>query len=334
MKWGKNLKIHEFGDAMESRSYAFVSRWMNHLLDSFFLFKKRKGDIVAGSATFFAILSFGPILLLMISLMGQFYGDIHEAKTHVLASIDSAIPKLAPWILESFTKIIDSQLNQKSGMNIINMFVLLYSGLGVVSSIMFGINTIAQKKTRGGFYIDDLRSLLLGATSATFVVGTLYLSHPPSLKNLMGVEHSELMTFLIEYQLIPTMMSLTFFTFLYKSIIPIKVTLKDAFAGALTFVGCFMVGKSFYWVYHLYSKDGLSQTYGNFYTMVIAVFWIYFLMSSFFYGACVASLSGQKVRDQKMNASPENNLKTMVAKSDEGPPPLHIVADKKIKKSA
>lgn len=328
MKWRNNIKIHEFGDAMESKSYAFVSRWMNHLLDSFFLFKKRKGDIVAGSATFFAILSFGPILLLMISLMGQFHGDVVEAKTHVLTSIQNNIPKLAPWIVESFSKIIDTQLKQKSGMNILNSFFLLYSVLGVVSSIMFGINTISQKKTRGGFYIEDFRSLVLGATTAVFVVGMLYLSHPPSLKKLIGINDPGLMNFLVDYQAIPMALSLLFFSFLYKSVIPLKVSIKDSLAGALTFVGCFMAGKSFYWVYHLYSKDGLSQAYGNFYTMVIATFWIYFLMSSFFYGACVASLRSQKQMAQKMNVDDENSVAKMVKnKNGEEPPPLKIISD-------
>jgi membrane protein len=121
-------------------------------------------------------------------------------------------------------------------------------------------------------------------------------------------------------------MSLLFFSFLYKSVIPLKVSIKDSFAGALTFVGCFMAGKSFYWVYHLYSKDGLSQAYGNFYTMVIATFWIYFLMSSFFYGACVASLKTQKMMDQKMNADEDNSVAQMIkGQSGEEPPPLHLV---------
>ena len=32
----------------------------------------------------------------------------------------------------------------------------------------------------------------------------------------------------------------------------------------------------------------MGQAYGNFYTLVVAVMWVYFLMCAFFYGASVA----------------------------------------------
>ena len=49
----------------------------------------------------------------------------------------------------------------------------------------------------------------------------------------------------------------------------------------------FFVGKTFYWVYLKHFQTEMIKNFGDFYTIVEAVVWIYFLACSFFYSASV-----------------------------------------------
>jgi membrane protein len=294
----KKSDLQSWGDNAEIKSFILIKRMMNRLLDGFFHFKKRKGEIVAGSATFFSLLSFGPILLTLITLSGFFFPTPDEAKNFVLGAINNNFPNLAPWIFKSISQIVSTQLKGDTGFSFLNFFVLVYASLGVISSLHFGLKTISKEESSGGFLLDDMRSLIAGVSVALFMGGFLMLSSPNILKGWLYTSNASWNDFsdtLIAYNILPALCSLGFFTFYYQWSTPKSISLKESFYGASTFVATFMVGKSFYWVYHLYTKDTLSQSYGNFYTLVVAVLWVYYLMCAFFYGASVACVREREI---------------------------------------
>lgn len=292
----KKPTIHKLGEGFEQTTHKFIRRIVNRLLDGMFHFKKRKGEMVAGSATFYCLLSFCPVLLLLISLTGYFVGSPVESKAYVLSMVENNFPGLAPWIIESVSKIIDGQLTNP-GFNFVNTGLLLYACLGIISSMMFGLNTIARKESRGGFLVEDLRSMGIGVIVSSFIFSIMALSNKTFMMGLLKSD-SETMNAVTEFivggNFLPALLSLGFFTAFYKLAAPVPVRWRDSLTGASAFVGCFMAGKSFYWIYLLYSKEAMTQSYGNFYTLIIAVIWVYFLNCSFFYGAAVSYLKYQK----------------------------------------
>lgn len=306
--------LNKWGDNVEIRSFIFIKRVVNRLLDGFFHFKKRKGEMVAGAATFFALLSFGPVLLTLISFSGLFFPNGREAKDFVLGAISNNFPKLAPWIMESINKIVSAQLAGDTGFSFINFVVLTYACLGVISSLHFGLKTISKQDFSGGFLVEDVKSFGAGVSVATFMGAFLLLSNP----NFMGkwlyssnATLNDISQVLITYNIFPALVSLGFFTFYYQWSTPNHIKVQESFKGACTFVATFMVGKSFYWVYHLYTKDTLSQSFGNFYTLVVAVLWIYYLMCAFFYGASVACVREQEIyQGQLMVGVPKKKPKS------------------------
>jgi membrane protein len=78
----------------------------------------------------------------------------------------------------------------------------------------------------------------------------------------------------------------------------------DAILGAGVFVFLFMAGRSFYWVYLHYAEKDLAKSYGNFYTLIVAILWIYYLICSFFFSASVA-YANQSLRKQKVEPLPD-----------------------------
>ena len=259
---------------------------------SYIHFKLRNGEAVGGAVTFFILLSFCPIMLLMISLYGHVIGDNALAGTQVLASLKSMFPQISPWIMQSVEGVIKSQMKSGVGMNLMNIAVLTYACLGVSSAVNFGIDVISHQDPAGCFFWEDWKALWVGAVLSLFLVVLMLVSQEglvlPWLRAHAAVDFKQ-SKFLLQSNVLQAVLSLVFFTLLYKFAPAIKVKFKDAMLGSLVFVTCFFVGKYGYQLLYLQdAKEDLAQSFGNFYTLVLAVLWVYYVLCSFFYGACIA----------------------------------------------
>jgi membrane protein len=297
------VTLIDAAENFENHSHKMLVKLAIRLITGFLHFRKRKGEILAGSTTFFGILSFGPVLLLMISMVGWSGMSDVQAKDYVLDAIEHNFPTVASSVLKSIEDIITARLKTGFADDFLNLFFLLYSSMGIISSIMFGMHSIAQQEIRGGFLVEDLRSMLVGIFGSLFIFSLLFYGYygPILAKKMVGPGSlEELARYMLTSNTVPIALSLTFFTFFYQFASTNIVRLKDSFLGAITFVACFSLGKSFYWLYLQLSQETLTQSYGSFYTMFVAVFWVYYLMCSFFYGASVAfCYSQEEVERQK-----------------------------------
>lgn len=327
----ESKKIYDLAENSEVRFYQWIYLGAGRLLHSFFLFKRQKGEILAGAVTFFAILSFCPLILLAIGLTGTFIEDPLAAKQFVMNTFSSTIPNLAPWIVESIGKIVENNV-KSGGPSIMNSLLLFYSLMGLVSTVVFGINYISQSKVRGGIIVEDFKSALLGGSVGVFLLCLIFISEKDFLLSLTSGPKSSgyfILSTLFKFNFLSIVTSLAFFTYFYKYATAREITQRDAFKGAVTFVGCFLFGKSFYWVYFTMFKAELEMTYGNFFTIFTAVLWIYYLTCSFFYGATTAYIKGAEVfDDSSLFEKPQNQVDISLA------PPLPVQSDKTPSKKA
>ncbi len=297
MKKAKH-QIIQFSRNYESYSYRLTTKVVSKMLHGLFLFKKRKCEILAGATTFFALLSFCPAMLLFISLIGYITGDVEGAKSVVLSTVNENIPSLAPWILKSISAIVDQQLHTTKSSNVFNILFLGYSLIGLISALMYGVRTIAGSRASGGYLVEDAKSFLVG-TLMTVFFGFLFISSNEVLfKAIFFSGQSEFPSFartIFNFQILPIVSSILFFTAFYKFSSGKKISSANAFLGACSFVALFILGKSGHWIYVQTSKQDLAQNYGNFSSMVMAVVWIYYLVCSFFYGASLSNIEKENV---------------------------------------
>lgn len=284
-------ELFNAGEKLEGGAFRFVQWFLHRNVEGFILYQKKKGGLIAGSATFFAILSFCPILLLIITTVGMMIGDLGAAQDLVLNSIKNNFPELATWIFNAIKKIVETQLSMNKGLNIINLGILLYASIGLLGSIELGIHQIVHKDQRGGKIVEDLKSAVDAALIVGFLI--LLLALTPQSPLLLKLKSWNMNIYsaiapLVQYSFLPIVISLIFFTLYYKWISPIKIRLRDSFLGGLSFIVLLSLGKSFYWVYVKLFKIEFAQNFGSFYSLIIVVIWIYFLICSFFFGASVA----------------------------------------------
>jgi membrane protein len=78
-----------------------------------------------------------------------------------------------------------------------------------------------------------------------------------------------------------------YFTFLYRWFFNWKISNSQALVGTLTFVGAIFLGKLLFYSYFAYLRTNLVASYGDYYTAVVALLWIFQVMCFFFFGACL-----------------------------------------------
>lgn len=320
MKLFKRMKeldkrtIMDSSERYENAYYEFLRHSMDRLVQGFFIFKTRKGELLAGATTFYILMTLSPLLLLVITMYGKVVGNLDEAYNHVMLGIKEGIPHLAPWIHESLQKIIKAQLSRDS-LNWVNIALLFYTGSGLSATLVFGMSNVADTQQRGGWLVETFKSLLSAAMVTAFIAITLALSFQADA--VLGlVKNVPVLNVVMEFAskgAVQVALFTALFTLYYKFITPKKIRYSDAFFGAVTTILCFVAAKSFYWVYIHYMRAELQQSFGNFYSMIIAVLYIYFMVCSFFYGASTAFAPSYKRGKSKTQT---------VSKNQEFPPDL------------
>jgi membrane protein len=294
---GKIKNLHMLGEHYEGQSFFLIKSIFNRLIDGLFLFKKRKGEVVAGATTFFTLLSFGPAMLLLISVLGFYLVDNDLAKLYLLKGIKLSFPTIDPWIYNNIKDLLENQLNKSSGFSLFQIILLVLGCMGISTSIVFGINTMSKIDPDGGLIGDDLRSIVTGFCVSFFLIFLILLVQKNIILDILSqfLTDKSIIVFTIQTNTLPCLLSLLFFTCFYRYSTKIYTKWIDSFYGALTFVSCFLVGKSSYWLYLNYFKQDFVNDYGHFYRFMIALIWVYFLLCAFYYGAAVAYVADKKL---------------------------------------
>lgn len=306
----KAKSLGGFTEAAEKKSYDLTKALILRLAQGLLLFKRRKGEVIAGASTFFTLLSFAPLILLFINLVGLLISDNAQARDYVMKVVLESFPKVDSWIYTGIENVINSQLHD-SGIGFLEVAFLIFASMGISTSIVFGINILSKVDPDGGLLGDDLRSFVAGLGITIYIVLLVCVGQKgPVQEIIQSFSWGVGFVALFDNSFISSLLSLLFFSLFYKFCPSIKVSTRDAFHGGITFVLCFLLGRSSYWVYVKYFKDDLIADYGQFTNFMIALIWIYFLMCCFYYGASVAYSSKEKFLDPKFKAKFKKTFKS------------------------
>ncbi|OUR97896.1 hypothetical protein A9Q84_06785 [Halobacteriovorax marinus] len=287
--------LSDFGELAEKKSYDLFKSILYRLVQGLFLFKRRKGEVVAGASTFFTLLSFAPVILLFISLIGLMISDSATARDYVMNIVHSSFPKVDSWLYSNLENIINHQL-QNHGFSFLEFSFLVFASMGISTSIVFGINILSKVDPDGGLLGDDVRSFLAGLGITFYIVLLVFVGQEGPVQEMVRIlPLGEFFILLFHNSFVSSLLSFVFFSMFYKYCPSIKVSNKDAFLGGGTFVLSFLIGRSGYWVYVKFFKDDLIKDYGQFTNFMIALIWVYFLMCCFYYGASVAYSGNEKI---------------------------------------
>ncbi|MDF5751313.1 YihY/virulence factor BrkB family protein [Spongiactinospora sp. TRM90649] len=215
--------------------------WFDHLIRTFQRYQVTSGDRLAGAVTYFAFLSFFPLIALAYALVGYVVTVSPGALDTLQKAIEEQLPGLAGQL--SLTEVSEARV----GAGIIGLLGLLYSGLGAVDALRQALREIwLTTRPPLNFFVAKLRDLLAlvmvgatllvsvgvggAATGATAAVaGWLGLSESPASEaGLWGVG-------LLVSVAADTLVFLVVLGWLAEASAPFRVLLRGSLFGAVGF---------------------------------------------------------------------------------------------------
>ena len=282
---------------------------LSNLYKGAVLFHEKKGATLASSSTFFALITAVPFLLLTVRGIGYFLGNINQTQKYLFVLGSRFFPEVAPQLLLTLQEIIKGPLFAGRQFTILNFLFLAISAITFLNSIWMGIYFITEDKSILSVWRILKGFVIIGIT--LLMVMAIFLL-PPVIIYVIKFIQTNLITqffydnfdflrpmietfkkinlrksYWLNSSVLHVSVLIIYFTVLYRWLFSWKINLKEAFVAALTFSVSIFIGKSLFWIYFYYVRGSLMRNYGDLYTTVVGVIWLFYLMCFFFYGACI-----------------------------------------------
>ncbi|WP_326635813.1 YihY/virulence factor BrkB family protein [Streptosporangium sp. NBC_01755] len=215
--------------------------WFDHLVRTFHRYQIQSGDRLAGAISYFAFLSFFPIIALAFAVFGYFLSVRPNATAPLREAINQYLPGLADKL--PIQEIADS----RASAGVIGLLGLLYAGLGAVDALRGALREISMTTEPPlNFFLAKLRDLsalvLLGTTMVVSVlVGGFATQASGTVAGWLGLSESVVGTVTIRLVgvavsvLADVVVFLIILRWLGRSRQPLRVLLRGALFGAVGF---------------------------------------------------------------------------------------------------
>lgn len=266
-----------------------IREYFNLLKEAGGEFSDDNATKLSASLAYYTIFSIGPLLLVLITLMGFFYKKA-DVTVKVFNQLSELVGKSGAEQLRSILDNISKQ-NNTTLFGIIGVVILIFGATGIFTEIQSSINYIWSIKAtpkRGWLkYITDrLLSFSLIVGMGFLLVVTLVANVVvDALTNRLHDYLGDAYAVLIQGVNIVLLLAVVIFLFavIYKVLPDATISWKDAMIGA-SFTGfLFLIGK-FLIGYYLGSSSNVN-TYGAAASIIILLSWVYYTSLILYFGA-------------------------------------------------
>lgn len=146
--------------------------WFDHVVRSYERYADRRGDQLAASVTYFAFLSFFPLLALAFSVLGYVAAFDLDARASMEEAIDSLLPGIAAQLP------LEEVANARTGAGIIGLLGLLYTGLGAIAALREALHVVWMKSVSDGpnFILAKLLDVVIVVVLGLCLLGSVALT--------------------------------------------------------------------------------------------------------------------------------------------------------------
>jgi membrane protein len=281
------------------------------LKETFNAFIDDKGLKLSASLAYYTIFSLAPMLIVLLSVGGIFYG--HDAlQGKIFRELNDFIGNEAAMQIQATLKKL--ALSGKSNIAIITGLVTLLIGAsGVFVEIQDSINQIWRVKSvpKKGWLkliVNRIISLSMVATLGFLLIVSLMINSVVLVfsTELARILPEFIMVFFDAINFIITFLVLmSLFAIIYKVLPDVEIEWKNVKAGSFFTAVLFMLGKYLIGFYITFA--GIGSIYGAAGTIVIIAVWVYYSAAILFFGAeftwSYAKVKGLEIRPSKYAVS-------------------------------
>lgn len=244
---------------------------------------------LSASLAYYTIFSIGPLILVIISLVGLFF-EKERITGNIYAQLTNFIGRDGADQILSIIRQMQEQ-NAAAKFSIIGVALLVFGATSVFADIQDSINYIwsIRAKPRKG-WLKFLKNRLL---SFSLIVGVGFLLIVSLLVNALTdmltdrlqalfIDEAVLLFKIINILILFLVTSLLF-AVIYKVLPDASIRWKDAMFGATFTALLFMVGRFLIGVY--LSQSNIANTYGAAASVIIILSWVYYSSIILYFGA-------------------------------------------------
>lgn len=261
----------------------FLKRIMKILFRSIADFYKDGGLMLAGSISYYSMMTLIPFCLLLVTIFGSVLEENRELLVFFSKKLTGFFPQITDGITRELEKII---LYRRIGFYSLIIYCIL--SFELFSVLERAMNIIFKINTKRSFVLSLIFSLLLitaiiGFTILSFLI-TSIISMLPSYKEYFPkVEIGYLVRFMIAFA-IPFLLMILILTTLYKLLPRRKVKISHALLGALFSAILIEIAKYLFTIY-VSEFVQLGTIYGSLSAFITFLMWIFYSSCIFLIGA-------------------------------------------------
>lgn len=274
---------------MENKEQGFIKKYIEVFKNAVLGFINEDCLKYSASLSYYTIFSIGPILVLMISLAGIFFGE-DAIQGKVFSEMRGLVgPSAAKQIQEV---IMNLKLSGKSNLAlIVSIITLLVGATTVFGDIQNSINRIwhvRAKPKRGWLKLITDRllssSLVVGLgflLMVTLVVNGIILAFTDQLQLYfpdITVFFMDAVNFALSFAII-----FILFGIIFRTLPDVKIEWKTVRVGAFFTAILFIIGR--YGIGLYLQSSGTESTYGAAGALVLVLLWVYYTAAILYFGA-------------------------------------------------
>ena len=247
----------------------------------------------AAAIALYAILSIIPLFILTILMAGQFFGSDPNIQREIIDGMRGLHPYFSGDLLTQLGRIDEKQ----HVLGWVGIISLIWFSAMIFGAIQTAFNIIFRSKSYRNYIVSKLLAIAMiplgwavGVASVVLTYVTTILAQQPTMfKAEILIIHG----FLFRY-VIPYLVTVVFFTIVYKIIPPVKVRLGLALAASAIFSALMEVAKQFFtWYVSNYTR--YNVIFGSLETVVILVIWVFYMALILLF--CAELISSYQRRD-------------------------------------
>jgi membrane protein len=267
-----------------------VKKYFRLLKDSFGAFLQDNCIKLSAALSYYTIFAIGPLLLIVISLSGWFYGDTASVQSKISGQLSGLLGHDAAMQVQ---EIIKNAQQSNSGVigTIIGTVVLILGATGIFTEIQDSINfiwSLKAKPKRGlvKLIMNRVISFSLVISLGFLLLVSLIISALMDLLNerLTRLFPDTMVVVIYAVNLILVFAVITLlFAVIFKVLPDGKIKWKDSFIGASFTAVLFLLGKTAIGLY--LGNSSLGVTYGAAASVIIILTWVYYTAIILYFGA-------------------------------------------------
>lgn len=272
---------------------------INIVKDSFKSFLSDRVLKLSASLSYYTIFSLAPLLLLLISLTGVFFGK-EAIQGQIFGEINGLIGNEAAKQIQDIIKNMELSGKTNSAL-LIGIVTLLIGATSIFGEIQDSINMIwrvkAKPKKSWIKFVKDrlLSSSLIIALSFLLIVSLIVNGLLTALSEWLKDYFPDITLFLFQSGnfVLSFVVIMTLFAVIFKVLPDAKIAWKDVKAGAFFTAFFFMIGRFLIGLYINFSETGLA--YGAAGSLIVILVWVYYTAAILYFGAAFTRVYAEYV---------------------------------------